>query len=470
MVDRILTPNSKVEAFFMNFVYAGVDLGVTSNHKTTVLNGMGKKIKSALSFGTSTKEYDAFINHCLSGQPSNITIKAICEPTGMAWFPLAQYLISRNHKVYRVKSEKVSDLRKYYKKHTKTDAIDSETLAKMPIVDEDSLYEVYLPDAKTHALDRKCKQREKITVSAASRKNRLRAIYSFSCPQLISCFKDPYSERARGFYSKYTNPFKVIKLGVPRLKKFLAKFTREKMDQALAQEIYDACLDAVHIYQQGNYIDFDELQEEVNVELRLLASEEAEIELLTSQINRLYEDLHPSDNLRTIPGIGPTLAPILLASIGDPTRFGNQREFKCFTGLIPGKDESGSSDRKGVKITKAGRRSLKRALYLAAEKGRQWDPELAKCYYDQMVHKGNCHTQAVCAVATKLASRIISVLKNDVPYQIRDLDGNPISMAQGREIIQATLKVTEEVRKRKRSRKVVENKKEDHDKGCSRAS
>jgi hypothetical protein len=48
-------------------------------------------------------------------------IRIICEPTSMMWFPLAVAAKKRGYAVYRVKSEKVSGLRKYYKKHTKTD-------------------------------------------------------------------------------------------------------------------------------------------------------------------------------------------------------------------------------------------------------------------------------------------------------------------------------------------------------------
>jgi len=444
----------------MTYVFAGVDLGVTSNHKSTVLNAFGKKTNPLISFGTSRKEFDRFIYHCLSNQPQGTIIKSIFEPTNMAWFPFAQYLVSKGHKVFRVKSEKASDLRKYYKKHTKTDAIDSETLAKMPFVDGDSLYELYLPDAKTHALDRKCKQREKIITSIAARKNRIRAIFSFACPQLFTCFNNPYHERARAFFGKYTNPFKVKKLGLQRLRSFLNKTNSSKMDESLPEKIFAACLDAVEIYEAGNYLDFDELQDEVNIELRLLAAEEAEIALLDQQIEKLYKELHTSVNLQTLPGIGPVLAPVFLASIGNPERFNNQRQFKCFTGLIPGKDESGSSDKKGVKITKAGRRSLKRALFLAADKARQYDPELAKCYYDQMVLKGSCHIKAVCAVATKLAPRILRVLRDDQPYVIRDLQGNPVTRAQGKAIIQALLKVPEEIRQRKRNKKLTKKGKE----------
>jgi len=95
----------------------------------------------------------------------------------------------------------------------------------------------------------------------------------------------------------------------------------------------------------------------------------------------------------------------------------------------------------------------RRALYLASDTGRQWDPQLAKVYYDQMVCKGNCHTQAVCAVSTHLVGRIIRVLKDKRPYELRDLEGKPITKKEAKILIKRELTVPEEARKRTRSRR-----------------
>lgn len=452
----------------MSIFNVGVDLGVTSKHKATILNDSGKKVLPQISFGTSSEEYEKLLNHCFSGETEDIRINVICEPTAMAWFPLTQYLVSRGHKVYRVKTQKVSDLRKFFKKNTKTDAIDSMTLAKMPLIDEESLYEVHLPDAKSFMLERKSKQRDKIIKSTTARKNRIWATISFSCPKLLTCFDDLYSERALAFFSKYSNPHKVRQLGIKKLKTFLEKASSDKIEENLAENIFKACLDAIEIYRGGNYLDFEGIQEEINVELRLLEAEKTELFLLESQIKKLYKELDPNDFLGSLPGIGEILAPVLYTLVGDPHRFENQRKFKSFTGMIPGKNESGSSDKKGIKITKSGRKELKRALYLAADIARQWDPELAKFYYEQMVNKGNCHTKAVCAVSTKLAQRVLRILKDKRPYVIRDLNGRPITTSEAKAIINAHWKVPEEVRKRKRNKKVGE--KEKHVKVSVRAS
>jgi transposase len=55
--------------------------------------------------------------------------------------------------------------------------------------------------------------------------------------------------------------------------------------------------------------------------------EEAESEDKAQRIEILYRELHPSDNLRTIPGVGELTAPIFLAVVGDPMRFRSQSAF-----------------------------------------------------------------------------------------------------------------------------------------------
>jgi len=78
--------------------------------------------------------------------PNEASLDLIMEPTNVAWFKVAVYIRREGPqvKIYRVKSEKVQDLRKFYQKHTKTDSLDARTLARMPVVDFDSLEEVYV--------------------------------------------------------------------------------------------------------------------------------------------------------------------------------------------------------------------------------------------------------------------------------------------------------------------------------------
>ena len=52
-----------------------------------------------------------------------------------------------------------------------------------------------------------------------------------------------------------------------------------------------------------------------------------------------------------------------------------------------------------------------------------------------MVEYGKTHKQAMGAVMSHLASRVYTVLKEDRPYELTDVDGSPVSMEESRQII-----------------------------------
>src|SRR3712207_539493 len=109
---------------------------------------------------------------------------------------------------------------------------------------------------------------------------------------------------------------------------------------------------------------------------------------------------------------------------------------------------SGGSEAKGQHITQAGPDLVKKYAFIDAESARQWDPQIAAIYYTQMVQRGKHHNQAVCACATHLLDRVLAVLRADQPYELRDVDGTPVSVAQARAIVLERYQVPTEVRRR----------------------
>jgi len=454
----------------MSVLNVGVDLGVTSKHQAEIRDEEGNKVCSSFSFSGSKEGFDALCKHALKDATNGTKLRFICEPTSMSWFPLAVYALSHGHEMVRVKGQKAHDLREYYSKYSKRDRIDAKVLSLMPVVDRDALEEVYLPDKLVHALDRRCRQREKISQTISSAKTRLKSLYHWVMPGLTSCFGEPFGPRARAFYAKYTNPFKVKQLGLSKLTSFLNKSGRQEMEPELPEKVYQVAMEACRLYESASeQIDFDEIQEELECELRLLESYGKVQIRVDAAIKRLYDQTHPSKNIETISGISETLGPVFVGIVGDPKRFPSQSKMRGYSGMIPEQNESGESSKKGLDITKDGPPRYRRSLYLAAEVGRQWDPQLARIYYEQMVHKGNCHTQAVCAVATHLPARIHVILKEDRPYELRDLEGNPISKRDAKALIQRELTVPEEIRQRTRSRKRRQRKKEGYERNQIRS-
>ena len=72
-----------------------------------------------------------------------------------------------------------------------------------------------------------------------------------------------------------------------------------------------------------------------------------------------------------------------------------------------------------------------------------------------MVNKGKHHKQAICACATHLLDRVLVVLREDKAYELRDVNGTPITSQQARAMIAEHYTVQQAVRQRttKRQRK-----------------
>ena len=106
-------------------------------------------------------------------------------------------------------------------------------------------------------------------------------------------------------------------------------------------------------------------------------------------------------------------------------------------------------------MSKAGPRRLRDQLVQSANTARRFDPQLAEVYFTQM-ERGAHHHKALCVVAARLAERAWVVMSRGQAYELRDVDGTPVTPAEARCLIQERYTVSEEVRRRRRSRKSAE--------------
>jgi transposase len=375
---------------------------------------------------------------------------------------VAAYLRSQHPecRLVKAKGQKVAALRRYLTGTAKSDRIDALTLAKMPFIDPERLDKLYLAPAETHALQRLTRQRKRLEDDITARKNRITNIIDGYLPGVRQAFSHPWSAQARAFLHSRINPFAVVRDGEEALCNFLSQASpRNKEKRAETSLVFKACQNALILLELCRGAEstdedfFVDLQDEIDRELRLMETEESETEALSQRIEELYQKLHTSDNLRTIPGIGTQTAPVFMANIGDPTRFPSQSAFANWTGVVPGAKQSSETESKGLRMTKAGPATMKWGLYQAGQIGRRWDPQLAAVYYQQMVYHGKNHKQAMGAVMSHLAARIIRVLREDRPYELRDTNGNPISKVEARELILAKYQVPLDIRQERRRSK-----------------
>ena len=385
----------------------------------------------------------------------------VLEPAGLAWLVVAVYLRSRHPdcRLVKAKMQKIAALRRYLRGPAKSDRIDALTLAKMPFIDPEQLYEIYLPPAEVHALQRLTRQRKRLEGDITGRKIRIGATTDGYLPGVRQAFTDRWSPQARAFLRSRLNPFAVVRDGEEALHTFLSKASlRGKRSRVESHLVFLACRHVVALYELSQSAEtineefFIELQEEVARELRLMEIEETESESLARHIAEIYRKLHRSDNLQTIPGVGEHTAPIFLSAVGAPTRFRSQSAFANWEGVVPGARQSSNTEAKGLRMTKAGPSIMRMGLYQAGDIGRRTDPQLAAVYYREMVYHGKNHRQAMGAVMSHLGARVFAVLKQNKAYELRDTDGNPISKDDARRLILDKYRVLEDIRRERRRR------------------
>jgi transposase len=426
-------------------------------HRVRCLDDRAQPCDS-FSFQTNPEGLAALEEHIFKDGSNPIVV---FEPAGIPWLTVAAYLRSCHPdcRLLKAKMQKVAALRRYLKGPVKSDRIDALTLAKMPFIDPEQMEEVYLPSAEIHTLQRLTRQRKRLLSDISARKVRIEAIFDGYLPGVRKTFPSSWSFQAKAFLRSRFNPFEVVRDGEKALASFLRKASpRDRLNHTEIQRIFQACEAVAKVCKEAerattiNEAFFKELQDEIAREMRLMEAEEKEAESVESRISEIYHKLHPSNNLCTIPGVGEHTAPIFLATIGDPARFHNQSSFANWTGAVPRSRQSSNMEAKGLRMTKAGPSIMRMALFQSGDIGRRWDPQLAAVYHRQMVLHGKNHKQALGAVMSHLGARVLKVLLEDRPYELRDIDGKSVNRDYARRLILTKYQVSEDIRKERRRR------------------
>lgn len=124
-----------------------------------------------------------------------------------------------------------------------------------------------------------------------------------------------------------------------------------------------------------------------------------------------------------LPGVGKLLAVTILAAIGDITRFASAKKLVGYAGLGAAVHDSGQSRWTG-RITKTGRRDLRRAMVEAANSATRFHPHWQRQLARLEPRLGR--SKAVVAIARKLLVAVWHVLTK----QVKDKHAVPLRVAQ----------------------------------------
>ena len=115
--------------------------------------------------------------------------------------------------------------------------------------------------------------------------------------------------------------------------------------------------------------------------------------------------------LLSIPGFGPTSAVHTLAELTLLPADLDVRQWVAYAGLDPRECTSGTSVHKKVRISKAGNKHLRRALYIPALVAVQHQPQV-RAFYEHLLARGKTKMQALVAAMRKLLHAIYGMFKH----------------------------------------------------------
>ena len=198
----------------------------------------------------------------------------------------------------------------------------------------------------------------------------------------------------------------IAEVHLTRLKTLLADASKGRYGRDMAVEIREAARNSI-----GSRMPAKSL--ELQHTIRLIRELDAEIKDIETAIQAIMDELHST--ITTIPGIGCRMGAMILAEVGDFSRFDTPDKLLAYAGMSPSTYQSGQLKNCYPHMEKRGSRYLRYALYNAAKYVCLWVPTFAD-YFAKKRAEGKHYNIAISHAAKKLLRLIFALEKSGKPY------------------------------------------------------
>ena len=387
-------------------IYAGVDIAKV-DHVIGAVDETGAEAARPMKFKNSEAGFERCIAWLESVAESEDDVFVGMEATGHYWKACFAYLMAAGYRVCVVNPMQVHAMRKLKSlSGVKNDRIDSWLIAET--LRQGDYDETRLATDEVQALKQLTRYHQGLKQELAAVKTQAICVLDAYFPEYAALFSDMFGAASLKVLAECPTPSEVARKRASSIAKLLSEGSRGRLGDAKAAEVKAAAKSSVGI-RLG--------EEAASFQIRTMVSQveflNATIAKVEKEVASLLAKVEP--DITTIPGVSTTTGAQIVAEIGDVKRFRNAASIVKYAGLNSGVDESGKYSAGGVPITKHGSSYLRRSLWLAANRARQYDPRL-KEYYDKLRRKGKPHRVAVTAVARKLCHVVYAVMRDGKPY------------------------------------------------------
>lgn len=339
-------------------ISVGIDV---SKGKSTVsiMKPFGEVVKAPFDVLHTQKDIASLVSLI---QSYNEEVRVILEDTGHYHLPVVAFLIENGIFVSCVNALRMKKFCSQSIRRAKTDKIDSVHIAVFGLTYWNELTPV-LPPANVYSelklLARQYYQTVSILVKA---KVNLTNLLDRVMPGIQSLMKDSsVNHKLTDFIRRYYHYGHILDMGKSRFITDYCKWAKKQgyhSNERLANEIFAMVQNGIPVLPNSSVTKIAVLEA-----VRMLREIEVSRDTILSQMQAFAKTLPEYSVIRELPCIGDTLAPRIIAEIGDIRRFKNKRSLIAYAGIDAPPYQSGAFNATERHISKRGNSYLRKTGY-----------------------------------------------------------------------------------------------------------
>ena len=386
-------------------ICVGIDVA-KDKHDCFILNSEGVVLADAFTIPNNLEGFQTLLDKLQDCTTPQDSIKVGLEATGHYSYNILGFLLDNGLVTYVLNPLRTNLYRKSLSlRKTKTDRVDARTIAAMLLSDAG-----LKPYTNTAYHNEELKSLTRYRFDKVNERAQLKqSVSRLVCilfPELEKLVSSLHTASVYALLEEFPDARQIAAAHLTRLKTLLAEASRGRYGRDMAVEIRNVARCSV-----GSRMPAKSL--ELQHTIRLIRELDIEIEEIETAIQAIMDELHSP--ITTIPGIGCRMGAMILAEVGDFSRFDSPDKLLAYAGMSPSTYQSGQLKNCYPHMEKRGSRYLHYALYNAAKYVCLWDPAFA-AYLAKKRAEGKHYNVALSHAAKKLVRLIFALEKSGQPY------------------------------------------------------
>ena len=386
-------------------IYVGIDVA-KDKHDCFITNSDGKVLYKPFTISNNREGFDTLFQRILSVSKDLTKVKVGLEATGHYSYNLLGFLLDKGCQAYIINPLHTNLYRKSLSlRKTKTDKVDARTIASMLMSDVNlkSYSDISYHNEELKSLTRyrfdKVKER-------ATLKQSISRLVTILFPELEKLVPTLHMVSIYALLLEFPGASYLASAHLTRLTNLLCVTSKGHYDKDTAVLFREAARTSI-----GSHMPAKSL--ELKHTIKLIQQLNAQIDEIESEIQSIMDEIHSP--ILTIPGISYRMGAMIIAEVGDFTRFDSPDKILAYAGMSPSTYQSGQLNNAYSHMEKRGSRYLRYALYNATKYVCHWDKTFA-AYLAKKRAEGKHYNVALSHATKKLVRVIYQLEKSGQAY------------------------------------------------------